>query len=78
MASRLVGHIDECSATSVIEPLADSIDEIVHVLGELLGGAHIAAMAQGARSCDSAASGSHAHLPSRHGCLALVAPGEAP
>jgi hypothetical protein len=36
-ASRLVGHFDERAGVTLVEPLADSIDEIVHVLSELLG-----------------------------------------
>jgi len=40
-AARLVGHIDDdASATAAIGPLADTIDEIVHTLTELLGDPH--------------------------------------
>jgi len=40
-ASRLVGHIDERAGATLVGPLADSIDEIVHVLSELRGNPHV-------------------------------------
>lgn len=36
-ASRLVGHIDERVDVTLVGSLGDSVDEIVHVLSELLG-----------------------------------------
>ena len=40
-ASQLVGHMDERAGATHVESLADSIDEIVHVLSELLGNPHV-------------------------------------
>jgi hypothetical protein len=36
-AARIVGYIDEPAVDSFVRPLADSIDEIVHTVTELLG-----------------------------------------
>lgn len=76
MACRLVGHIDECPAP-VIEPLADSIDEIVHVLGELLGDPRIVAIAPGAGSSSASAVVYQSELRPRDTLRALVRPGDA-
>lgn len=40
-ASRLVGQIDERAGGTIVGSLEDSIDEIVHVLSELLGNPHV-------------------------------------
>lgn len=40
-ASRLIGHIDERAAGPLVGRLEDSLDEIVHVLSELLGNPHV-------------------------------------
>jgi uncharacterized Fe-S cluster-containing protein len=42
-ASRLVGYIDERAGDTIVKPLGDSVDEIVHVLSELLGNPHVVA-----------------------------------
>jgi len=36
-ASRLVGYIDKRARDTIVEPLGDNVDEIVHLLSELLG-----------------------------------------
>lgn len=40
-ASRLVGQIDGRAGGTLVGSLEDSIDEIVHVLSELLGNPHV-------------------------------------
>jgi len=47
-ASRLVGCIDERAANTIIGPLGDSIDEVVHILSELLGSPHVVVTVPGA------------------------------
>ena len=42
-ASRLVGYIREQAADVIVDPLGDSVDEIVHVLSELLGNPDVVA-----------------------------------
>jgi hypothetical protein len=50
-AARLVGYIDEPAVDTFVELLADDIDEIVHIVTELLGNPHlIAAPVPSARS----------------------------
>lgn len=36
-ASRLLGHADEHTNATLVEAAGDAVDEIAHVLGELLG-----------------------------------------
>lgn len=36
-ASRLLGHADEHTSATLVESAEDAVDEIVHLLGELLG-----------------------------------------
>jgi hypothetical protein len=76
MASRLVGHIDE-SPAPVIEPLADSIDEIVHTLSELLGDPCTVTTAPGAGSSPSSVVVYRDDLRLRGATLAVVGSGEA-
>jgi hypothetical protein len=40
-ASRLLGHADEHTSATLVEAAADTVDEIAHVLGELLGNTHV-------------------------------------
>ena len=40
-ASRLLGHADEHISATLVEAAADTVDEIAHVLGELLGNTHV-------------------------------------
>ena len=42
-ASRLVGYIDEHARDAIVGPLGDSVDEMVHVLSELLGNPDVVA-----------------------------------
>ena len=40
-ASRLLGHADEPTSATLVEAAGDTVDEIAHVLGELLGNPHM-------------------------------------
>jgi hypothetical protein len=40
-ASRLTGQIDERAGGTIVGSLEDSIDEIVHLISELLGNPHV-------------------------------------
>ena len=40
-ASQLLGHADEHSSATLVEAAGETVDEIVHVLGELLGNLHV-------------------------------------
>lgn len=47
-ASQLLGHADEHSSATLVEAAGETVDEIVHVLGELLGNPYVVVSA---RSC---------------------------
>jgi hypothetical protein len=76
-ASRLVGHIDERAAIAVIGPLADSIDEVVHVLSELLGNPHVVVTVPSARSSSVSEIAAQDHVAYRD-TSELVVLGEVP
>lgn len=75
-AGQLLGHADEHRSVTLVEAAGEAVDEIVHVLGELLGNPHVVVAPRSGigASCtvDVAARGDAS--PAVHG-LEVVTPG---